>query len=164
MKRTLLFIFFISFFTSKSQIIISDTVLNINCYHEGAIHTKITSLDTNVYTKWYYSEDSIFWNFLDTTSLSIDLNNSNLTSDTLTTILCGYYKLEIINPSGILQLDTIYHIKCKLTGLSVVDIIECHNDFGAFSIKPTIRILDQKSSEKRFNRMKFELTTEIKFK
>ncbi len=39
-----------------------------------------------------------------------------------------------------------------------------NNNFGSCSIKPTIRILDKKSSDEKFNRMKFELTTEIKFK
>ena len=39
-----------------------------------------------------------------------------------------------------------------------------NGDFGSCSIKPTIRILDKKSSDEKFNRMKFELTTEIKFK
>ena len=134
MKRVLFFIFFISFFTTKSQTIISDTVLDINCYHEGAIYTKVASLDSNVYTKWYYSQDTSFWNFLDTAFLGVHLNNSNLTSDTLTTTLCGYYKLEIVNVLDTLIEDRIYHIKCKLLGLSEVDIIQCHNGFGTISI------------------------------
>ena len=78
MKRVLFFIFLISSFTTKSQTIISDTVLDINCYHEGAIYTKVASLDSNVYTKWYYSQDTSFWNFLDTASFGVYLNNSNL--------------------------------------------------------------------------------------
>ena len=39
-----------------------------------------------------------------------------------------------------------------------------NSNSGSFSIKPTIRILDKKSIDDRFNRIKFELTTEIKFK
>ena len=39
-----------------------------------------------------------------------------------------------------------------------------NSDFGSISIKPTIRILTQKTSNSNYSRMKFELTTGIKFK
>ena len=38
------------------------------------------------------------------------------------------------------------------------------SDFGSVSLKPTIRLLNKKDDESEYTRMKFELTTEIKFK
>ncbi len=38
------------------------------------------------------------------------------------------------------------------------------SDFGSLSIKPTIRLLNKKNNDIDYTRMKFELTTEIKFK
>jgi len=38
------------------------------------------------------------------------------------------------------------------------------SDFGSISLKPTIRVLNKKTLESEYSRMKFELTTEIKFK
>jgi hypothetical protein len=38
------------------------------------------------------------------------------------------------------------------------------SDFGSVSLKPTIRLLNKKNDGEKYNRMKFELTTEIKFK
>ena len=106
MKRVLFFIFLISFFTTKSQTIISDTVLDINCYHEGAIYTKVASLDSNVYTKWHYSQDTSFWNFLDTASFGVYLNNSNLTSDTLTITGTGGTTVTNTPGSDTITIDT----------------------------------------------------------
>ena len=134
MKRLFLFFIIVNSFSLRSQTILSDTVLDINCYHDGAIYIKIASLDTNVFTNWYYSQDAIYWDLLDTASLNVYLNKSNVTSDSLTTTQCGYYKLEIVN-----VIDTIlevknYQIKCKLSVLSEVEIIKCHNDLGAISL------------------------------
>ena len=39
-----------------------------------------------------------------------------------------------------------------------------NSDFGSISIKPTIRILNQKNTDVNYTRMKIELTTGIKFK
>ena len=38
------------------------------------------------------------------------------------------------------------------------------SDFGAVTIKPTIRMLNEKTSDTQFTRVKLEITTEIKFK
>lgn len=38
------------------------------------------------------------------------------------------------------------------------------SDFGSVSLKPTIRLLNKNNDDSEYNRMKFELTTEIKFK
>ena len=39
-----------------------------------------------------------------------------------------------------------------------------NGDFGSVSIKPTIRVLNKKQDDSNYTRMKFELTTDIKFK
>lgn len=134
MKRLFLFFLIVNSFSLRSQTILSDTVLDINCYHDGAIYIKIASLDTNVFTNWYYSQDAIYWDLLDTASLNVYLNKSNATSDSLTTTQCGYYKLEIVNVIDTILEARNYQIKCKLFVLSEVDIIKCHNDLGAISL------------------------------
>ena len=134
MRSTLFFIFFVTSFFVKSQSILSDTVLDVNCYHDGAVYTKISSLDTNTFSKWYYAQDTVSWILLDTTYSGIYLNNTNFTSDTVLTTFCGYYKLELVNAMGVLQEYRIYDINCKLIAFSDVEIIQCYNDIGSIII------------------------------
>ena len=62
--------------------IISDSVANINCNHDGFIFTEIVSLDTNVFSKWYFYNDSL-WEQIDTSDQLIVINNNQYNSDSL---------------------------------------------------------------------------------
>ena len=137
LKKIILFFLIFNCLSVKSQIITSDTVLNINCYHSGAIYTNISSLDTNVFSKWHYSTDMFSWILLDTLSADIHLNNSNFNSDSIITLKCGYYKLEIVNVIDTILEVRIYDIECQLSVNSELEIIECYNDFGSIDVSLT---------------------------
>ena len=129
LKNIFFYIFLFFSLNVKSQII-SDTVLNINCYHDGAIYTQISSLNTSYFTKWFYSQDNNTWSVIDINNSNVILNNSTFNSDTLSTKLCGYYRLEVWNLNNMVT-DKTYFIECALVATSSVDIINCFNDLGA---------------------------------
>ena len=112
--------------------IIKDSVGNINCYHNGFIFTEIFQLDTNFFSKWYFYSDSI-WVQVDNSDTSIIINNTLLDSDSLTTEVCGLYKLEIVNGQGLLEDVKQYNVGCKLSVILDQDFIICNDNTGAIN-------------------------------
>jgi len=131
MKRVFILIFLFSSFSSKSQIILGDSIGDVNCYHEGFIYTQINSLGSNVLSKWYFLE-GLSWNQIDTSHQSIFINKNIFDSDTLTTKVCGSFKLEIIDNNGNFIEDKLFEIQCKLSISIQKEIIICNNDVGSF--------------------------------
>ena len=115
-----------------ANIIISDSVANINCNHDGFIFTEIVSLDTNVFSKWYFYNDSL-WEQIDTSDQLIVINNNQYNSDSLTTEFCGLYKLEIVDVLDSLIEERQYNIGCKLSVILEQDIIICNNYTGTIN-------------------------------
>ena len=112
--------------------IVSDSVANINCNHDGFIFTEIVSLDTNVFSKWYFYNDSL-WEQIDTSNQLIVINNNQYNSDSLTTEFCGLYKLEIVDVLDSLIEERQYNIGCKLSVILEQDIIICNNYTGTIN-------------------------------
>ena len=81
---------------SKSQYLQTSNVINISCYEDGQIQTVISSLDTNNFSKWYYSNDSINWFFIDQNDTNFILNNSSYNSDSILTSVCGHFKIILV--------------------------------------------------------------------
>ena len=112
--------------------IFNDSVANINCNHDGYIFTEIVSLDTNVFSKWYFYNNSI-WEQIDTSDQLIVINNNQYNSDSLTTQVCGLYKLEIVDVLDSLIEERQYNVGCKLSVILEQDIIICNSNTGAIN-------------------------------
>ncbi|MBT3621567.1 MAG: hypothetical protein HN535_02295 [Flavobacteriales bacterium] len=91
MKRILFLSFFFSSFLISSQTILSDSVLGLNCYHDGSISLSISNINSQTLT-WFYDDPNLGWIDADTMNSS-QFVNANL--DTLVTTQCGSYKVEI---------------------------------------------------------------------
>ena len=96
-KRLLILFLLLLSFVSKSQYLQTSNVIDISCYENGQVQTIINSLDTNNFSKWYYSNDSINWFFIDNNDSNFILNNSIYNSDSILTSVCGHFKLSIVN-------------------------------------------------------------------
>ena len=97
MKKALFFLSFISFFVVRSQTIISDTVIGIDCYHGGSINLVVDNIDTHT-LNWFFLDELLGWIEVDTVSmLGLELSSY---SDTLSTLICGSFKVEIYNSLG----------------------------------------------------------------
>ena len=111
MKRVLFFIFLISFFTTKSQTILSDTVIGINCYHDGSINLVVDNINTHT-LNWFLLDDILGWIEIDpVTMLDLQLSAS---ADTIFTTICGTFKVEINNNSGLIISSQQFWIDCPL--------------------------------------------------
>ncbi|MBT3612367.1 MAG: T9SS type B sorting domain-containing protein [Flavobacteriales bacterium] len=133
MKRIFyLLLSLILFNTVSANNIIKDSVANINCNHDGFIFTEIVSLDTNVFSKWYLYNDSI-WEQIDTSNQLIVINNNQYNSDSLTTEVCGLYKLEIVDVLDSLIEVRQYNVGCKLSVILEQEIIICNNNTGTIN-------------------------------
>jgi len=122
----------ILFNTAFANNIINDSVVNINCNHDGYIFTEIISLDTNVFSKWYFYNDSI-WEQIDTSAQLIVINNNQYNSDSLTTEVCGLYKLEIVDVLDSLIEERQYNVGCKLSVILEQEIIICNTNTGSIN-------------------------------
>ena len=129
--RKILFIIllFTTAYSSNSQIIVSDSSSNINCYTDGFIFTQIPNLDVIVYSKWFYSNNSN-WIQVDTSHQSIFINNNKFNSDTVYTTVPGEFKLQVVDILDTLLEERFYTIHDKLSIIIQQDIIECNNDLG----------------------------------
>ena len=135
LKKKILIIFLSLFsFVSKAQYLQTSNVINISCYENGQIQTTISSLDTNHFSKWYYSNDSINWIFINNNDNSFILNNSSYNSDSILTSVCGYFKLNIVNILDSILDENIFNISCDITSQISKDLIVCNEDFGAVYI------------------------------
>ena len=116
---------------SKSQYLQTSNVINISCYEDGQIQTVISSLDTNNFSKWYYSNDSINWFFIDQNDTNFILNNSSYNSDSILTSVCGHFKLNIVNVLDSVLEENIFYISCEISSQISTDIIVCNGDQGS---------------------------------
>ena len=114
MKRILFILLLFTSYTSSSQIIVSDTSSNINCYTDGFIFTQIPNLDVIVYSKWFYSNNSN-WIQVDTSHQSIFINNNKFNSDTVYTTVPGEFKLQVVDILDTLLEERFYTIHDKLS-------------------------------------------------
>ncbi len=130
-KRLLILLLLFLSFVSKSQYLQTSNVIDMSCYVNGQIQTIINSLDTNNFSKWYYSNDSINWFFIDNNDSNFILNNSIYNSDSILTLVCGYFKLNIVNVLDTILEEKKFYVSCETTAQISKDIIVCNNDFGA---------------------------------
>ena len=113
-KIFILFLLILSF-VSKSQYLQTNNVINISCYEDGQIQTIISSLDTNNFSKWYYSNDLVNWLFIDQNDTNFILNNSNYNSDSILTSVCGHFKLSIVNVLDSILEENIFYVSCEIS-------------------------------------------------
>ena len=132
LKRIFSLLLSLIFYNTVFANIISDSVADINCNQDGFIFTEIVSLDTNVFSKWYFYNDSL-WEQIDTSDQLIVINNNQYNSDSLTTEVCGLYKLEIVDVLDSLIEERQYNIGCKLSVILEQDIIICNNYTGTIN-------------------------------
>ena len=122
MRKLLLFIFLISFFTAKSQTILSDTVVGINCYHDGSINLVVDNINTHI-LNWYFLDSLLGWIDADTMSGFQDF------SDTVFTTICGSFKVEIENSLGIFISSTqMDWVDCPLGIIPFHENVKCFGD------------------------------------
>ena len=93
MKRIFFFFFLVNSLLVKSQTILSDSVLGVNCNHDGSISLLITNVNS-LTLNWFFDDSNLGWISTDTMS-SVQFLNSNL--DTLISTECGGYRLEFKN-------------------------------------------------------------------
>ena len=89
MKRICFLFFFLFSLFVHSQTILSDSVLGVNCYHEGSISLSITNVNS-LTLNWYYEDEFLVWISIDTMSTVV----VNVDKDSLITTQGGSYKLE----------------------------------------------------------------------
>ena len=118
MKRILFFFFLVNSLFLKSQTIISDSVLGVNCYHDGSISLLITNINS-LSLNWFFEDSDLGWISADTMS-SVQFLNSNL--DTLLTSKCGSYRLDF---NGI---SKYYWVPCLLGFSASHDNVKCFGD------------------------------------
>ncbi len=118
MKRICFLFFFLFSLFVHSQTILSDSVLGVNCYHDGSISLSITNVNS-LTLNWYYEDSILGWISADTISAITFLNSDK---DSLITTLCGNYKLEF---NSIVK---IYWVPCRLAFTPSQNNIKCFGD------------------------------------
>ena len=118
MKRIFFFFFLVNSLFLKSQTILSDSVLGVNCYHDGSISLLITNVNS-LTLNWFFQDSNLVWISADTMS-SVQFLNSNL--DTLLTTQCGSYRLDF---NGI---SRYYWLPCPLGISASHDNVKCFGD------------------------------------
>ena len=118
MKRILFFFFLVNSLFLKSQTILSDSVLGVNCNHDGSISLLITNVNS-LTLNWFFEDSNLVWISADTMS-SVQFLNSNL--DTLLTTQCGSYRLDF---NGI---SRYYWLPCPLGISASHDNVKCFGD------------------------------------
>tara|TARA_B110000879_G_scaffold163393_1_gene211004 strand:+ start:838 stop:3744 length:2907 start_codon:yes stop_codon:yes gene_type:complete len=116
MKRILFLFFLVNSIFVKSQTILSESVLGVNCLHDGSISLSITNIN-NLSLNWFFDDGDL--GFISTDSMSsVQFSNSNL--DTLLSSQCGSYRLDL-NGNSI-----YYWLPCPL------EILPSHNNVNCF--------------------------------
>ena len=118
MKRILFFFFLINSLFVKSQTILSDSVLGVNCFHDGSISLSITNINS-LTLNWFFEDSILGWIDVDTMS-SVE-TSPNL--DTLITIKCGSYSLSFNGNSIITR-----WVPCSLGVSASHNNIKCFGD------------------------------------
>ena len=118
MKRILFLFFLVNSLFVKSQTILSDSVLGINCYHDGSIYLSITNVNSFPLS-WYYEDSILGWISADTMHAITFLN---FDKDSLITTRCGNYKLEF---NSIVKL---YWVPCLLAFTPSQNNVKCFGD------------------------------------
>ena len=94
MKRILFLFFLVNSLFVKSQTILSDTVIGINCYHDGSINLVVDNINNHTLT-WFFQDENGDWIEIDPVTMSgFQLSSS---ADTIFTTICGNFKVEIYN-------------------------------------------------------------------
>ena len=102
----------------KSQTILSDSVLGVNCYHDGSISLFITNVNS-LTLDWFFEDSNLGWISVDTMS-SVQFLNSNL--DSLLTSQCGSYRLDF---NGV---SRYYWLPCRLGISASHNNVKCFGD------------------------------------
>ena len=118
MKKVFFLFFFVNSFFLKSQTIISDSVLGVNCYHDGSISLLITNINS-LSLNWFYDDANLGWISTDSMS-SVQFSNPN--SDTLISTECGSYRLDF---NGV---SRYYWLPCILGISASHDNVNCFGD------------------------------------
>ena len=118
MKRILFLFFLVNSVFLKSQTILSDSVLGVNCYNDGSISLLITNVNS-LTLNWFFEDSNLVWISADTMS-SVQFLNSNL--DTLLTTQCGSYRLDF---NGI---SRYYWLPCLLGISASHNNVKCFGD------------------------------------
>ena len=116
MKRIFFLFFLFNSLFVKSQTILSDSVLGVNCHHDGSISLLITNVNS-LSLNWFFDDSNLGWISTDSMS-SVQFLNSNL--DTLISSQCGSYRLEF---NGNIR---YYWLPCPL------GILASHNNVYCF--------------------------------
>ena len=93
----------------KSQTILSESILGINCYHDGSIALSITNMN-QITLEWYYEDDLLGWIAADTISDIV----FNINGDSIFTQRCGNFRLDILNSSSVVITSKLFWVGCKL--------------------------------------------------
>ena len=115
MKRILFLFFFVNSLFLKSQTILSDIVLGVNCHHDGSIALVITNVNS-LALNWFFNDINSGWISTDSMS-SVQFSNSNL--DTLISSECGGYRLDFNGTSK------YYWLPCSLGVLASHNNVHC---------------------------------------
>ena len=126
MKRILFLFFLVNSLFVKSQTILSDTVIGINCYHDGSINLVVDNINNHTLT-WFFQDENGDWIEIDPVTMSgFQLSSS---ADTIFTTICGNFKVEIYNSSGIFISSTqMDWLDCSLGINPSHDNIKCFGD------------------------------------
>jgi len=111
MKRILFFFFLVNSLFVKSQTILSDSILGVNCYHGGSVSLLITNVNS-LTLNWFFEDSNLGWINADTMS-SIQFLSSNY--DSLLTSKCGSYRLDYNGTSN------PFWVPCRL-GISATHV------------------------------------------
>ena len=87
MRQILIIIFFLNVFVGRSQVV-SDSVREFNCYHDGAIFLDVVP---GSLVDWYFNDDSL--GLIPVATMQNIVFNG---LDTLFTQECGTYKVVFI--------------------------------------------------------------------
>jgi gliding motility-associated-like protein len=127
MKRILFFFFLVNSLFVKSQTILSDSVMGVNCYHDGSISLLMTNVNS-LTLNWFFQDSNLGWISADT-MYSVQFLNPNL--DTLITSKCGSYRLDFNGTSK------YYWLPCRLGISASHNNVKCFGDStGRLKIVP----------------------------
>ena len=115
MKRILFLFFLVNSLFVKSQTILSENVLGVNCLHDGSISLSITNVNS-LALNWFFDDSNLGWISTDSMS-SVQFLNSNL--DTLISSKCGSYRLDFNGSS------MYYWLPCSLGVLASHSNVYC---------------------------------------
>ena len=118
MKRILFLFFLVNSLFTKSQTILSESVLGVNCLNDGSISLSITNINS-LGLNWFFDDSDLGWISTDSIS-SVEFINTNF--DTLISSECGSYRLDFNGTSS------YYWLPCSLGVLASHNNVNCFGD------------------------------------